>query len=157
ESAIQQLIERDLAAPSAEQTPPLVREFERLQIRDSLATLWLNPRAFDAELSEKTRQAAGPEAAFLTTFSRAWHSLNGAALTVRLDRGLEFGLTLAVEKERFPPALLRLASALNQPSALNAAFPPEPLVRISGRFDVPAFLEAIRSFMTADGRQALSE
>jgi hypothetical protein len=157
EAAIQKLIERHQAAPPAEEAPPLVREFERLQIRDSFATLWLNPRAFDADLGDKTKQAAGPEAAFLTTFSRAWQALNGAAVTVRLDRDLEVGLTIAVEKERFPPALLRVASALNEPSALNAAFPADPLVRISGRLDVPAFLEAIKTFMTPDGRTTLSE
>jgi hypothetical protein len=150
ELAIKQVIEQNVA------TPGLLREFDRLDIHYSFASLWLNPRAFDAELAEKTKQAMGPEAAFLATFGRCWQGLNGAALTVRFDRDLAVGLTLAVDKERFPPTLLRLANAMNQPSALNAAFPPNPMLRVSGRLDLPALLETLASFMTPDAQKALT-
>jgi hypothetical protein len=156
EAMIHDLIDLDEQAPPAREKPPLARQLDSLEIRDAFMTLWVNARRFDAELLDKSRAAAGNEAAFLAAFARCWKALDGIALTCRVERHVELNLTIAARTAELPPALTKVVGALAQPAALNAAFPADALATLAGRVDLPAMIELLSGMMDAAAWQGLS-
>ncbi len=155
ESAIQRLIELDQELPPADrQAPPLAKELERVDGR-GLATLWLNPRSFDAELANKLQSAQGQEAAFLTAFAQVWKALDGVGVNCRVQKDVEFDLTFATRKDALPPALAKFAAGFKEPSAVWQAIPDDALFAVAGRVDLPAFIEMVSFFLAPEARQAL--
>jgi hypothetical protein len=155
ESAIRRAIDLDQELPPAErQTPPLVMELERVG-PSGLATIWLNPRSFDAELANKLQAAKGQEAAFLAAFARIWKALDGVGVNCRVAKDVEIDLTFATRKDDLPPALSKFASAFKEPSAFWQAVPDDALFAVAGRFDLPAFIELLTLFMTPEAHQSL--
>ena len=71
----------------------------------ALAALWINPRAFDAEMERNLEKAEGPERVMQRTFLRYWKALDGAALALRLDRDAALDPELAGPDRR--PAFRR--------------------------------------------------
>jgi hypothetical protein len=156
ESMIRDVIELDLSA--AKTVPsPLARDLDALNARDAAIALWLNPRYFDNEFSEKLRGASASDAAFLTGFANCWKALNGVVLTCRVDRHLELNLTAVGQKDSLPPALVRAAASLNDASALNRMFPTNALTAITGRLDLPATLQALSAVMAPDAWKSMSD
>lgn len=155
ESAIRRVIELESESPSAErQVPPLVKEMERMGGR-GFATFWLNPRSFDAELANRIKSTRGQEAAFLTTFGQCWKALDGVAIDCRIGRNLDIDLILATRREGLPAPLLKFATAFDQPSSFWRAVPEDALLAVAGRFDLPALIETISTFVTPEVRQKL--
>src|SRR5262245_34994590 len=155
ESAIRRAIELDQEVPPADrEAPPLVKELERVD-PSGLATIWLNPRSFDAELANKLQAAKGQEAAFLAAFAKIWKALDGVGVSCRLGQDIEIELTVATRKEDLPLPLVRFASAFNEPSAFWRAVPDDALFAAAGRIDLPALIELIALFVTPEARQIL--
>jgi hypothetical protein len=72
-----------------------------------------------------------------------------------LDQQIELNMAISVRKEALPPALLKFVSAFNEPSAVAAMFPADALASVTGRVDVPAFLEILSGVVTADAWKTL--
>lgn len=149
--AIRAVIDRDRDAPRGGTPPALARH----ATGNAFATLWLDPRSFDADLAVKLKSADGGEAAFLKTFQQIWKATDGIALTLRLEKHLEANLSLVTRTDDLPPALRRFAAAVKEPSALAGLFPSDALLAVSGRFDVAATLDILTEFMTPEARQSL--
>ena len=153
ESAIRRVIELNLESPPADQqVPALAKQLERVG-GHGFATFWLNPRSFDADLANRLKSAHGQEAAFLTTFQQCWKALDGLGLDCRLGKNLEVDLTLATRKEQVPPALVKFASAFNEPSIFWQAVPQDALFAVAGRLDLPALIETVSTFVAPEVRQ----
>jgi hypothetical protein len=152
DAAIRRLIDRDRDIPRDGAMPPALA---RHKAESAFATLWVNPRSFDAELAAKLKQAEPGEAAFLQTFQQIWSATDGFALTLRLEKHLELNLSVATRPDALPPALRRFGAAAREPSALAKLFPPDAMLAVAGRFDLSATLDLVTAIMTPDARQSL--
>jgi hypothetical protein len=158
EAMLRRVIELDQQAPPVAQTaPPLARQLRQLGADRGLAALWLNPRAFDAELQEKVRAAQGGEAVFLKSFAGCWQALAGAALYLNPGRDVELGLALAGRPQELPPALRRYLNTAAQPSDLWTAFPDDALFAFASRADAVALVDFLGDFLAPQARQEIRD
>jgi hypothetical protein len=155
EPAIQQVINLDLRPPSAEMSP-LETALDRVDAKESLALLWINPRVFEPEIERSCKQAQGAEAAVRTAVLSYWKALEGALLLVSLrDSDLELKLTFRIREERLPAAARKLVERGSQASELWQRFPQQALLTVAGRFDPKAWDEFVTSLLNEADRQAL--
>jgi hypothetical protein len=144
------------AAPDAE--PPVAKQLRLLGVDRALMAVWINPRAFDAELESKLKQV-GQESpahlAALTTFSTYWKALDSVGVALALEK--EFSLSVAVRArtDQLPASARRFLAEASKPSELWARFPDNALVAAAGRFDLGAFFEVVGEFLTKETRQKL--
>ena len=106
ESAIKQLIELDAA--DAAGTIELADRLAALKARDAMATLWLNPRSFDA-LRDKARTAM-PRPPSSRLFPNAG-ALEGIAITLNANDVID--VDAGDHSAKLPPNLLKVAGGLN--------------------------------------------
>jgi hypothetical protein len=147
------------AAASRETESPLARQLRRLGALDGLATLWINPRAFDAELKHKASQA-GPagEASFLQTFFGYWKVLQGIALTASLNQtDFELRLDLAADEGALRGPARKLFGEAGRPSELWGRFPENAILAVAGTLDAMALTDLVGEFMTPEARKAVRE
>jgi hypothetical protein len=153
EMLLQALDQERLANPEAK--PALVRKLEQVGFADDLLSVWINPRAFDAELDAKLAQAGQEGAPELRTFATYWKAIDGVALSVRLQKELSFSLALQAKTDALPAAARRFFTQLAEPSELWRAFPEDALLALGSRFDGSALLSALSDFLPGQARQAL--
>ena len=113
--AIRGVIDRDRDAARDGGPPPALA---RHVGGGAFATLWVNPRSFDADLADKLKHAEAGEAAFLQTFQQIWKATDGFALTLRLEKHLELNLSVVTRWDDLPPALRQMALK-NYPMGAN--------------------------------------
>jgi hypothetical protein len=145
----------DLARSPSGAEPPIARELRLLDIARPLATLWINPRAFDEAMAHNTAQARGVHAAFLATFTRYWKAVQGIALAVDLDKDVRLELAVRAVTDQLPPAARRFFSTASRPSALWGRFPENALLALAARVDLAALFEMVGEFLSSEDRQAL--
>src|SRR5207247_560313 len=73
EEMIKQAIDLDRSA-AVEETPAIAKQLRLLGADSSLATLWLNPRAFDNLLATASASLPGEIAQVLKTFQAYWQA-----------------------------------------------------------------------------------
>jgi hypothetical protein len=146
------ICERD--APAQEE-PVLGRRLRALGAGDALFALWVNPRAFDADLEAKAARAGADEAAVLRHFAVYWKALDGLAVWLRLGRDLEVGVGVQARTAELPPAARRLLGEAARPGELWRAVPDNALLAVGGRLDAAALLQVLGDFLPPDGRAAL--
>jgi hypothetical protein len=153
EALLRQAIDLDRADSPDE--APLVRRFRQLGDDGRLAGLWLNPRAFEPELRQKAAAAQGPEATFLRHLLTYWQALDGVGLTLTPERDLRLSLTLRGKAEGLPPAARRLFAGSGRSPEVWARFPPDALLAVAGRVDLPALLDVLAGFLDESARPGL--
>jgi hypothetical protein len=154
EAMLRRAIERDRDKGDAE--PAVAKQLRQLGAERALAALWINPRAFDAEMAHNLEQAKGAEAVVQRAFLRYWKALDAAALTLALEKDVRLTLTLRARTEDLPPAAKRLLAEAACPSEVWDRFPPDALFAVAGRIDPVALLETLGDFQTKEARDALS-
>lgn len=129
-------------------------QLRRLGIGPALASLWFNPRAFDAHVRQGVAAASGAPAAACKTFLVYWQALEGAALAVIVDRDFALKLAIRARTEALPPAARRFFTLPSKASDLWSRFPPDALVAGAGRIDAVAFAEVLAEFLPPKARGA---
>jgi hypothetical protein len=155
EAMLRGAIERDRDKGTSE--PAVARQLRQLGAEKALAALWVNPRAFDAEMAHNLEQAKGADAVVQRAFLRYWKALDGAALALALEKDARLTLTLRARTEELPPAAKRLLTEAAGPSDLWDRFPPDAMLAVAGRLDLAALLEVLGDFQTKEARAGLSE
>jgi len=92
-----------------------------------LASVWINPRAFDAELQHNLESSEGGEAAALRNFIRYWKAIDGVVLSLALDSDLYVNLSIQARTEDLPAAARKLIKAASQPTDLPGKLPEDAL------------------------------
>jgi hypothetical protein len=154
EEMLQRVIDLHLKKGEASTIGP---QLLRLGVSKALAVLWVNPRAFDANLAEKVKKAVGQEAAFLETFLTYWKALEGIALALDVYPEPTVQLALAAKMDKLPEAARRFCSEAAKPSELWNRFPKNALLAIAGRVDAAALAEVLGDFMTPQTRKAFAD
>jgi hypothetical protein len=145
------LLKPDAEPPAAEQLRLLLGKERRL------ASLLINPRAFDAAIAAKAKSANASEAAVLTNFLTYWKALDGVALAASVTDDLEGTLAVRGRLTDLPPAAQRVLRGMRKPSELWRRFPDNALFAAAGQIDVGAFEEMLGGFMAKESRDALHD
>ncbi len=154
EDLLKQVIDREVVPVGASEST-LEREFRLLGMERALASLWVNPRAFEPALAARLAGAAGPERKSLETLLGYWKALDGLAVTVRLDKDLELSLAARGRSGDLPEPARRFLRAAAQPSDLWTAFPGDAILVAGSRVDVPALIDLFSQFLDEDARKAV--
>jgi len=141
----------------SEPAHPLVKQVLRARAHHALATLWVNPRAFDAELEAKTKQALGQEAQVLQSFFTYWKALDAIVVSADLADALAIRLSLQVRPGDLPKSVRRLFTDSVAPSDLWARFPADSILRIAGRLDAEGLTEAISELTPSSARTTIDQ
>ncbi|HXG09886.1 MAG TPA: hypothetical protein VNK04_08870, partial [Gemmataceae bacterium] len=154
EAMLRQALACDLTAP-ADEEPPIACQLRRLGADRQLVAVWINPRAFTAEIEGKAGRAGAAEAAALNNFLTYWKALEGIALSAGAPQDFELRLSLRARTEELPAPARRLLAAAAQPASLWARFPDDALLAAAGRLDAEALLGVLDGFLTPATRRAL--
>lgn len=155
EDLLRGVIGRLLTPSDKRQTGPVERCLKKLNCEQSLATLWLNPRALDGELAQAGRQNNGPDAQVLKTFARCWAALDGVALGAVVGTDVELWLTLQGRRNDLPAGVRRLAQVAGGASELWQRFPADAILTCAGRLDAQALFQAVGEFQSEPTRQKM--
>jgi hypothetical protein len=155
EDMLRQVIDCDRTRSSAV-VPEATRRLRELDAERSLFAVWINPRAFDAEMDAKVAAAPAERAAPVKHFALYWKALESVVLTLSPAKQ-DFSLTLGVRARvaELPPAARRLFREAASASDVWRRFPESALLAVGGRIDGASLLDAIGGFLTADARQLL--
>lgn len=156
EALLREALGRRLLEAAAE--PLLAERLRQLLGPDrQLASLWLNPRAFDTAVAAKTEQGSDGQKAVLQKFLSYWKALDGVALGVGVHDDAKITLALRAQTERLSPAARRFLAEASKPSELWRRFPDNALFAFAGRFDASAFEEMLGEFLTPQTRRTLHD
>lgn len=152
EEALRQVL--DLHAKEAK--PAAVAEqIQRAGAAGALLAFWVNPRAFDDELKQKTRDLDPAEAHGLKQFLTIWEGLDALVFSFRPGRDLE--LTLTVQARATTPELERLFAQPNKSSDLWQRFPENALATLTTRVDAPALAESLIAMTPPPARKMIDD
>jgi hypothetical protein len=153
EDLLRDVIDRDRQSEGKEIV--LVRQLQRLGADAALATLWVNPRAFDRELERKAATAKGAEVLVLRRIEEYWKAIDGLALSATVNPGgPEIALTFLAREGAMPAAVRRFFDADAKPSDLWERFPDRALVAVAGRLDALELTGFLGDFLPAEARRA---
>jgi len=155
EALIRSTIERQQR--KSEPAHPLVKQISRARAHQALATLWVNPRAFDAELQAKTKQALGQEAQVLQSFFAYWKALDAIVVSANLADAPEIRLSLQARPGDLPKSVRRVFTDSVTPSDLWTRFPADSILRIAGRLDAEGLTEAISELTPSSDRTTIAQ
>lgn len=155
EAILHQAIERDRKAGDTE--PAVAKQLRLLGADRALAAVWINPRAFDAEMEHNAKRAKDADAVVQRAFLRYWKALDGIALSLALETDARLTLALRARTDDLPPAAKRLFAEAAKRSEVWDRFPEDALLAVAGRLDPAALLEVLGDFQTEKARADLRE
>jgi hypothetical protein len=157
EDLLRRVIDLD-RQPQGKEEPLVIRQLHRLGLDKALAALWINPRAFEAEMEQKTAQPTSLESGVRKGLLTYWKALDGIALYAALHQvDLEMGLAFLVEEERLPLPARQLLARKAQVSELWRYFPDHALLTVAARIDSTGLAALGSTFLTEPARKSLRE
>jgi hypothetical protein len=156
EAMLRDALDRRSHEPATE--PLLARGLRQLLgTQQQLASLWINPRAFDAAVAAKAEQGRDDQKAIAKNFLAYWKALDAAALGVGVQDDFTLTLAARARTEELPPAARRFLASAADPSEAWRRFPDNALFAFAGRFDASAFVDVLGEFLTPQTRRALRD
>ncbi len=156
EAMLRRVIDR--ARDATDREAALPKHLDRLGAMGAPAVLWVNPRAFDAQLEQKSSATAGAEALVVQKVLTYWKALDGMALTLQLHRSdVEVGVTFLAKEGDLPSAARKFFAGDNQLSELWQRFPANALFALAGRVDTVALTELVGDFVPEEARRDLRQ
>ena len=138
--------------------PVLARRLREAALPKALFTAWINPRAFDDQLTAKAKESTvEADAAFLKTFAVYWKALDGVFLALSVEKEFSLSVALQARTAELPTAARKLFGEAMKPGELAAAFSENALLATALRLDVPALVEVLGDFMTKENRDAFQK
>lgn len=157
EAILQQVLDLEGKSLSAGESR-VVSELHRLGADQVLAALWVNPRAFDADLEARAGRGQGGEAVFLRTLLAYWKALDGIVFAAAMEHdAFDLRLTLAVKPDATLPGGRRLFATPPRASDLWARFGEHTLLALAGQVDAAGLSNFVGDFLTADVRKAVRD
>lgn len=157
ESMLRQVIDsdrRDAATPGA--SGEAARRLRELDAEDALLAVWINPRAFDAEVDAKVARSPAERSGTIKHFARYWKALDSVVFSLSpAEHALNLSLGVRARVEELPPAARRLFGEGATASALWRRFPESALLAAGSRLDGAALLDVFGGFLLPENRQAL--
>jgi hypothetical protein len=164
ESMLRQVIDCDLSphptlSPSGGEgrvRGEAARRLRELDAERALLSVWINPRAFDAEVEATIANAPAERSATVKHFGVYWKALDSVVLSLSLTpRDISLSLGARARVEELPAAARRLFGEAATASDLWRRFPESALLAVAGRLDGASLLDVLGGFLTAEDRQAV--
>ncbi len=132
------------------------RRLYELDAEHALLAVWLNPRAFDAEVEAKTVQVPAERSAAVKHFARYWKALESVVLSLSVcEQDINLSLGVRARVAELPRAARRLFREGATASAVWQRLPPSALLMAGARLDGAALLDVLGGFLTPRSRQTL--
>jgi hypothetical protein len=154
ESMLREALALEKKTPASQESA-VGRGLKQLGVEKSLASVWINPRAFDAELAAHLEKSSGNDRAFLKTFLTCWKSLDAVALTVSMTRDLELGVTLRGRPGDMPTAVRRFLEEGAEGADLWSRFPEDAMLALGSRTSAANLLAFLGAFQTKEAFEAV--
>ena len=132
--------------------PALVSALARSGAENALAALWLNPRAFDAEIQQHAARASAEEAQGLVAFQPYWRALDAVVLSLDVNPELRVQLSLQGQPEALPLPARKILKTAAEPSDLWGRFPRESILTVALRVDAVELKNVLSEFLTPEAR-----
>src|SRR5262249_49979935 len=108
------LLKRVIDAPAGK-SGAILEHVRKASSPRPLATLWVNPRAVDAELAAKAKELDGSEGHALKKFVGIWQALDAFVVSLTPERSLELDVTLQARPKDLPAAAQRFFTQAGRP------------------------------------------
>jgi hypothetical protein len=131
---------------------PLAASMQRAGSNNALVSVWLNPRALDADL-RRSDGMAGPRAD-MKLLVKYWMALDAVVVSVTASEGFEFKVSLLAREKDLPAPVSGLFTEAPRPSALWRHFPDNAIVRMVAPLEGKALAEALVDMAPSDTRLA---
>jgi hypothetical protein len=155
EEMLKQAIDRG-RGPADE--PALARPFRQLGGEQALLAIWLNPRAFEAEMALRAEAARQADAAFLKNLLVYWKALDDVVLAVTPGEHLEISLGLRGRPQALSSAGRQALAELVRPSDFCQRLTRErTILVVASRLDLSSWADAFVEFLPEDARKALDQ
>jgi hypothetical protein len=136
--------------------PEVARRLHELGADRALLAMWLNPRAFDADVESKVESAPGDRVATVKHFARYWKALESVVLSLTpSERDINLSLGIRARAEKLPPPARRLFHEASASADVWRRFPEQALFAMGGRIDGVALFDVLGGFLSAENRQSL--
>ena len=152
ESLVKRIIDQRQAPANKKNV--IAQQLNRAGAARALAALWVNPRAFDAELEQRAKNP-GPEGQLLQSFLTYWRPLDAIVLSVSDVGDLEIRLAIQARAGDLPAAIQKSFTEPSKPGELWNRFPEGAIMSMAGQLDPARLAECIGDFLTPENRQAV--
>jgi hypothetical protein len=155
ESMLRQVIDCDQTR-SSDETAEAARRLRELGAEHALLAVWLNPRAFDAEVDAKAANTPEERSVTVKQFALYWKALESVVLSLSPEeKDIQLSLGVRARVQALPPAARRLFREAATASDVWRRLPQSALFAVGGRLNGAALLDVIGGFLTPQGRKAL--
>jgi hypothetical protein len=143
---------------AADAVPEVTRRLRELDADRALLAMWLNPRAFDADVESKVESAAADRAPTVKHFARYWKALESVVLALTpTERDINLSVGVRARAEELPPSARRLFHEASVSTEVWRHFPEQALFAMGGRIDGVALFDVLGGFLSAENRQSLHD
>ena len=148
----------DRRADPKAQALPVLRQLGEAGCDKALASLWINPRAFDVTLEAQAAELGETiEGKSLRSFLTYWKALEGVSLSVLVEKNPELVLALHARSDRLPAAARKLVTGSAKPSEVWEFIPADSAVAVAGRTDFEALLQTLDELVPGDAEEGLTD
>ncbi len=156
ELAIRDVIDRHHQAPNQSE-PPVALQLRQLGADNALAALWINPRAFEAQMEKHASAGGDEDVALHRAILTYWKALTGIALTLSPHReDAELRLTIRTDATRLPEAARKFVNAETRQAEVWSRFPEPAIFTVAGRLDPAGWDEFLSTCMEPKTRAELA-
>ena len=144
-------------AEAGDGEPLIAKRMKRLGVNEVPVACLINPRGFDADLTQSAKSGKGSEQAFLKEFAGYWKAVDGLALSLNFQPNLEIGLSLNVRKQDLPKAAVAFFTEAAKRSPLWDKIPEDALFAAVGRIHPESLAMMLGSFLSEPDRKKVMD
>ncbi len=135
--------------------PPIALHLNKVSADKSLLSLWLNPRAFDAELKQKAN--GSPEGILLHAFLKYWSAFDAIIVSCSAQDNLEVKLTILAREQDLPASARPFFMEPARPAELWQRFPDDAILSIAGAVEGSALADAFGDLAPPEVRKTFQK
>lgn len=155
EDMLREVIDCDQSR-SPNETTEATRRLRELDADRALLAVWLNPRAFDAQVDAKAAETPAERSATIKHFALYWKALESIVFALSPgERDIKMSLGVRARVAELPPSAQRLFREAATASEVWRRLPQPVLLSLGCRLDGAALLGAVGGFLTTEGQKAL--
>ncbi|MFO0936083.1 MAG: hypothetical protein U0798_06150 [Gemmataceae bacterium] len=136
---------------------PVADSLAQLKIRNAFATVWFDPRAFDASFAEQVKKAPEADRVTMDSMARIWSAVDHFAIHADLNENLQLHISTRLNNSKLPSLVSGILPFQAGQTSLWSAIPPDALVAVAGRFAVASMLSKADQLSKTANQKPLSE
>ncbi len=121
----------------------------------ALISIYLNPRAYDAEFQSSMKDAPRIDSSIRKEFYNYWKAIDGVCLALVLEKNLDISVSLDVRTGDLPVAARAFFAEFGKPSALWSVIPKDALFALSARLPPTAMAQVLAGFVDPSQRDEM--